>query len=432
MEIRPFKQSITLAKILLTIAIFALGSAAGYFYATRINPQTLGVATPQSDKYVALLFEAYDLIKESYWDKIDDEQLVSLFVLGTQKLTNQPQSLKQNSPESLEKMLASIITRMGSDEEKKEFTTQLADVVLANLQPLGRNRLYSRKEEQELSNNVQNINPEVNYYQNLGVDKNASQEEIEAAYERLLPESDPGKSAEIAHAYEVLKDPAARALYDETGIEPTLNYQLVRPDIFYIHIKRISPTTLDELKRVTEKVDNQEGLDSLILDLRDNIGGSIDILPYLLGPFIGPNQYAYQFFHQGETTDFKTKTGWLPSLVRYKKVVVLINEGTQSSAEVMAAALKKYNVGIVVGVPTKGWGTVEKVFPLQAELNPNERYSAFLVHSLTLRDDNQPIESNKVEPVVNIDSPNWEKELSSYFHYDELVQAVKEVWAKQN
>jgi len=54
----------------------------------------------------------------------------------------------------------------------------------------------------------------------------------------------------------------------------------------------------------------------------------------------------------------------MPGLIRYKRMVVLINNQTQSTAELMAAVIKKYNVGVVVGTPSKGWGTIEKVFPL--------------------------------------------------------------------
>jgi len=147
-----------------------------------------------------------------------------------------------------------------------------------------------------------------------------------------------------------------------------------------------------------------------------------------LGPFIGMDQYAYQFFHQDEKQDFKTKAGWLPSLIRFKKVVVLINGGAQSSAEVMAASLKKYNVGILIGEKTKGWGTVERVFPLENQIDENEKHSMFLVHSLTLREDGQPIEGNGVEPTIDINSADWKEQLFSYFHYDELSDAVEEVW----
>lgn len=142
---------------------------------------------------------------------------------------------------------------------------------------------------------------------------------------------------------------------------------------------------------------------------------------------IGQDQYAYQFFQQGEKTDFKTRSGWLPSLVRYKKVVILVNENTQSSAEVMAAVLKKYNVGVVVGTRTRGWGTIEKVFPLENQLNEGEKYSLFLVHSLTLRDDGQPIEGRGIDPLIDITDSNWESQLYSYFHYSELTKAIKEI-----
>jgi carboxyl-terminal processing protease len=152
-----------------------------------------------------------------------------------------------------------------------------------------------------------------------------------------------------------------------------MEYKLLTSDILHLHLKKVSPSSLDELKRVTEKFDKEGGPTTLIFDLRDNIGGSLDILPYLLGPFIGPDSEAFRLYHQGEKQAFRTQTGWLPSLVRYKKVVILINNNTQSSAEVMAAALKKYNVGVLLGTPTKGWGTVERVFPLTQQISQNNK-----------------------------------------------------------
>jgi len=174
-----------------------------------------------------------------------------------------------------------------------------------------------------------------------------------------------------------------------------------------------------------QKYNTGSELDTLIIDLRGNIGGAIDGLPHFLGPFIGQNQYAYQFFKRGDKQDFVTQSGWLPSLVRYKKVVILIDDQVQSSGEVFASVLKKYNVGVLVGVPTKGWGTVEAVFKIKNQVDPeNETYSALMVHSLTLREDSLPIEGRGVEPLVNINNPNWQQELYSYFSNQELVNAV--------
>lgn len=431
-----------IVKVLLIILILSIGIGGGYVLANKKSSPKKPIASVPKDKYVAFLSEVYDTIKENYWDKITDEQLASVYVLGTEKLIGQPQPNKPKDKENLQKMLTKILKELGDEQKKKEFSAKLADIVLANLQPFGRSRLYSKKEEVSLKNNVENKNPEVNQYQVLEVKKEALQEEVKQVYEKkteeikkeIAKETVPEKKEEkqqqltqVQKAFQVLGDQESRKVYDESGVEPTMEYKLLRSDIFYLHLTKFSPTTIDELLRVTKKFDGREGLNILVLDLRDNVGGAIDGLPYFIGPFIGNDQYAYQFFHQGEKEDFKTKIGWLPSLIQYKKVIVLINQNTQSSAEVMAAVLKKYNVGILIGTTTRGWGTVEKVFEIKQQIDPNEKFSAFLVHRLTLREDGLPIEGKGVEPVININDPDWEKQLYAYFHYPELTNKIKEV-----
>ncbi len=266
--------------------------------------------------------------------------------------------------------------------------------------------------------------------------KSAPQESITEAYEEKTAELEPKKEtspeaaqelAAVNRAYEALKTPEQKAVYDQTGIEPTVVTRLLRSDILYMQIKKVSPQTFDEFQKAAAGADKGDVLNSIIIDLRGNIGGSIDLLQYFLGPFIGQNQYAYDFFHQGEYTPFKTQIGWLNSMVRYKKVVILTDNQTQSSAEVMAAAFKRYNVGIVVGTQTKGWGTVESVFPIDQQIDSGEKYSALIVHSLTLRDDNQPIEGKGVDPTISIIDPNWGKQLFEYFNYKPLIVTVRKV-----
>jgi hypothetical protein len=327
----------------------------------------------------------------------------------------------------------------GDDNKKKEMTATLCDMVLANLQPFSRSRLYTQKEETSLSNAVQNKS-ETDRYQSLGIDKTASAAAIKQAYTEESSKWNPTtnsspeakqKYEEVQKAYQILSDPISKQSYDVAGVEPTMEYKLIRPDVFYVHMTKFSPTSVEELARVMDRVkDKPENLNSLIFDLRNNVGGSIDILPYFLGPFIGYDQYAYQFLHQGEKVDFKTKSNWLSTMVRYKKVVILINENSQSTAETMASVLKKYNVGVVVGVPSKGWGTIEKVFPLNSQLDPTEHYSVFLVHSLSIREDGQPIEGKGVEPRVDIRTPNWTNDFLGYFNDPNIVSAVKEVLEK--
>lgn len=272
--------SLVIPKIFLAVLIsiiFILGSTAGYFYKSKIRPQP--ETSVQKDIYLAFFDETYQIIQENYWEKMTDEQLANLYLSAIEQLTGQPQILKKNDKANLEKLITEINQRLDLEEKKKEFLTQLTDIVLANLKPPARSRLYTQKQEEELANQVKNIT-EVNQYEILEVGKNANQEEIKAAYQKKE------KTAEVERAYRTLSDPDNRQVYDVSGVEPTMKYQLIRPEILHLHLTKLSPTTLDELKRVTEKMDKQESLDTLILDLRDNIGGAVDLLPYFLGPFI--------------------------------------------------------------------------------------------------------------------------------------------------
>lgn len=393
--------------VIIFVVIFAIAGG-GWYWKIRV--------VENKDKYELFAGEVWETIKTNYWEKVEDKDLAKLFLLATKRAAEREDiTLISEDKKGVEILIKSI--------EDKSKVPLVMDMVLANLAPFERSRLYSIKEQKSLANNVNNVNPGSDYFSQLGVDKNATDEEVEKVYAKVT------KTPEIEQAYKVLKDEDSRKMYQVSGVEPTIDYRLIGENVFYMHLTKFSPTSLEEFARVTEKVDDRgPELNSLILDLRGNIGGAIDGLPYFLGPFIGIDSYAYQFYQQGEKKDFKTLIGWMNSLVRYKKVVILIDENSQSTAEVMAATLKKYNVGVVMGTTTKGWGTVERVFELKNQISDTEKYSLFLVHHITLREDGQPIEGRGVDPMISIKDTNWKKELLARFGSSELVKAVESVY----
>ena len=425
---------------LLLGGVFLIGLGGGFLIAgsgRNFLPQKKTVSQASENVYLAFVDEVYNQIKENYWKTLSDQELTHLFVLAIEKLTGQPQAIEKENKEELLKSIVLLVDSLDEDK-KKEFVTKLADIVLANLEPFGRSRLYSKKDEVALKNTVENKNPDVDRYQILGVDKGASEEEIESSFQEKASQLEAEaksstaaaqKLAELRRSYEILSRKESRELYDQLGVEATVTSRLLGSNVLYLRLGKVSPTTFMELKKVVQAI-NHQNRDTLILDLRGNVGGSVDALPYLLGPFIGKDNFAYQFFHQGEKVNFQTRAGWLPELVPYKRVVILIDERTQSSAEIMASVLKKYNVGVLVGTKTRGWGTIEKVFPLETQIDPHEKYSMFLVHSLTLRDDGQPIEGQGVEPMVDVSRKGWEEEFRHYFYDENLLLIVKDLIGK--
>ncbi len=417
----PFKT------ILLVLVIFSLGVGLGVNF--KKNTPKAFTAKPE----VLFISEVYDKIKDNYWDKISDAELLDLFKLSLDKNGSNQVIVKLKDKNALLEITEKVTSKM-NEQQKSKFTSSVASSVLASLNPPGRSGLYTQALEQQLKNTVSNINPQKDLYKDLGLQKGASETAVAQAFEKKSVELKEDKSPqakeklkEITYAKETLTQKDTKLRYDTNQVEPTIFTRIPADGILYLQFKKFSPTTLEEFQKAFESYKNDNTLNGLILDLRGNTGGAIDATAYFLGFFLGKGQYAFDFYHKGEYLPFKTPTDKLTSISKYKQVVVLVDNGTQSSAEMMAAAMKKYKIGVVLGTPTKGWGTVERVFPLDNQISQKEKYSIFLVHSITLRDDNLPIEGRGVDPDINIKNPNWEEQIFSYFRNSALTDAIKTI-----
>ncbi|MFH1967641.1 MAG: S41 family peptidase [Patescibacteria group bacterium] len=436
MKIRLTRPGWRFVLIFLLLASLMVG---GYWYKFKyLNSQ---MATSQeavsysSVAEVAFIEEAYGLINQHYWQAMSDEQLSDLFFQSLSRVYGSQPQLKEKNRAGLAKLVESLVGNQ-PDKDHPQLIAQTLDLVLQNLQPFGRSRLYSQGDETALQNTVDNVDPTTNLFETLGTIDTATAGAITTAYQQkkeqieqtVADENEKTQQlAQVERAYQAVGDEVSRERYAQTKVEPTILGKSLSPQVYYIKIGKFSPTTVEDLASILKKIPADNQTQALVLDLQANVGGAIDGLPYFLGPFIGKGQYAYQFFSRGETSDFKTVTDRIEQIANFKQVVVLIDAQTQSSAEVMAATLKKYGVGVLVGWTTKGWGTVERVFPLEKQISQAIKYSVFLVHSLTLDENGQPIEGAGVAPNVDVTKPGWQTELLGYFNNLQLVDAVKQL-----
>lgn len=414
--------------------IFIVISVLGIGFGSRLinKNQLKNTQTPEKNTPKAFVSEVYDKIKENYWNNVSDADLLNLFKLSIEKNGGQTDSKFENKDNLLSNIINASKALKG--ENKNKFIASVVGTVLASLSPPGRSGLYTQQLETQLKNTVENVNPNIDLYKDLGVGKGASQAAVEQAYQKKSKDLSQDKSPEakeklkqISYAKDVLSKDDTKKRYDSGGVEPTIFTKVISPETLYLQFKKFSPTSYDEFIKAFDSFKNDSALSSLIFDLRGNIGGAIDSTAFYLGNFLGKNSDAFSFYHKGEYLPFKTPTEKLASISKYKQVVILVDNQTQSSAEMMAASLKKYHVGVILGVPTKGWGTVEKVFPLDNQYDNTQKYSLFLVHSITLRDDNQPIEGRGVDPDINIKDKDWEAQLFSYFRNNQLNEAIKSI-----
>jgi len=381
--------------------------------------QTKVATEPTEVKFIT---EVYQIVKQNYWQHLSEEQLVNRFKLSLDRVYGPSAELEKKDLAHLKQKVSWLVSNQPNADQQR-LLPQAVDYFLRNLPPRNRSRLYSKKQTTQLRQRVANINPKENYLKVLDLPADASDAAVNQAFilKKKAIRQTASSAAQVKkqlalaqQAYNVLGDQVNRQRYVKTKIEPTISGQLLNKTTFYLKVKQFSPTTIDDLQHVLTQQLAQARPHILILDLRDNVGGAIDYLPYLTGIFIGKQQYAYQFFAQGKTTNFITQAQRLPALAQFKQTVVLINHQTQSSAEVLASVLKKYHIGVLLGVTTRGWGTVERVFPLKTQLSQKQNYAVFLVHHLTLAGNGLPIEGRGIKPDVSLSQASWPEQLKNY------------------
>lgn len=105
-----------------------------------------------------------------------------------------------------------------------------------------------------------------------------------------------------------------------------------------------------------------QGAKGIIIDLRDNPGGWVNDAESMADLFLDEGTLCYLEYRDGSREYYSTKDG-----KHNVKLVLLVNENSASSSEILAAALKERADATVVGVQSFGKGIVQNVVPLSAD-----------------------------------------------------------------
>ena len=146
---------------------------------------------------------------------------------------------------------------------------------------------------------------------------------------------------------------------------PSISHKSFENDIDYI---RISSFDGDTDKELAAKLSEISGLSSgLIIDLRDNPGGRLDVVLESLDLFLDEGKLLIARYKNDNEEVYESKDG-----VEYdKSVVVIVNSDSASASEIFASAMKERSRAQVIGVNTYGKGSIQRTFmlPDNAALN---------------------------------------------------------------
>ena len=123
-----------------------------------------------------------------------------------------------------------------------------------------------------------------------------------------------------------------------------------------------------DVKKLLEEL-NKQNASAVVLDLRNNGGGSLSEAANLSGLFVGPMNHIVQVKDNNDRISHVRSNH--QNIVWDKPVVVMVNRVSASASEIFAAVMQDYGRGIVVGDDTWGKGTVQTLTNLSDFVNTN-------------------------------------------------------------
>ena len=146
-------------------------------------------------------------------------------------------------------------------------------------------------------------------------------------------------------------------------IESVREANILEDHIAYIRLSDFREKTADDLSAAIKRL-KEQAMDSLILDLRNNPGGLLDVAVSVAELFLNRNQLIVTTRGRLRNQNQELRARAAGS-VNGVPLVVLINEGSASASEIVAGAIQDHHRGVIMGTKSHGKASVQTIFPLK-------------------------------------------------------------------
>ncbi len=140
---------------------------------------------------------------------------------------------------------------------------------------------------------------------------------------------------------------------------PTVEYEMLDNNMGYIIISEFDEITTSQWMEAYETL-KQQGMTSLIVDLRNNPGGGLSVVAEILDSILPEGMIVYHEDKNGQREEYKSDEEHKIEV----PLAVLVNGNSASASEIFAGAVKDYGIGTLIGTTTFGKGIVQQMVSL--------------------------------------------------------------------
>ena len=198
---------------------------------------------------------------------------------------------------------------------------------------------------------------------------------------------------------------------------PSIDSEMLTEEIGYIRIESFETDTAAQFETALAELEDQ-GMQSLVVDLRYNGGGLVDSVVQILDDILPEGLIVYTEDKNGNRQEYKSSGD---THFDYP-MVVLINQDSASASEIFAGAIKDYEYGTLIGTTTYGKGIVQVIFPL------SDGDAIKLTTAKYFTPNGNYIHGVGIEPDIELEYEYLDPEGESYeMQYDNQIQKAIEV-----
>ncbi len=141
---------------------------------------------------------------------------------------------------------------------------------------------------------------------------------------------------------------------------PTIEHKLLNGNIGYIHIVDFGAPTVEQFETAVDEL-NLQGMQAMIIDVRDNPGGMITAVTGVLDDILPEGTVVYTQDKYGKRQDYTSDDEKQMDI----PIAVLMNGNSASASEILAGAIRDYEYGTLIGTTTYGKGVVQTIINLE-------------------------------------------------------------------
>ncbi|WP_344703737.1 S41 family peptidase [Halomonas cibimaris] len=212
-----------------------------------------------------------------------------------------------------------------------------------------------------------------------------------------LMRGEPGSELDITVLRQGEDSPRTLTLTRENIQTESVKHDMLAPGYGYLRISQFQTRTAEQaLAALTDMQAQSDGgaLNGLVLDLRNNPGGVLQAAVDIADLFLDSGRVVYT---EGRLANSQMSFSATPATPAGDvALVVLVNGGSASAAEIVAGALQDQGRGVIMGTESFGKGSVQQVMPL------GEREALKLTTALYYTPDGRSIQAQGIEPDIKV------------------------------